>query len=58
MLKIFDRPAAGSNFCDGHSRRTFLQIGALGGLTLPQLLQAQSGHHGLHVWRASSSGYV
>ena len=42
MLKIFDRQAAGSNFCDGHSRRTFLQIGALGGLTLPQLLQAEA----------------
>lgn len=32
------------NFCDGVSRRSFLQIGALGmgGLTLPQLLQAES----------------
>ena len=42
MLKIFDRPAAGSKFCDGHNRRTFLQIGALGSLTLPQLLHAEA----------------
>jgi hypothetical protein len=35
-----DRP----HFCDGHSRRNFLKIGglALGGLTLPQLLRAES----------------
>ncbi|MDA8634248.1 DUF1501 domain-containing protein [Verrucomicrobiales bacterium] len=32
------------SFCDGHSRRDFLQIGglALGGASLPQLLQAES----------------
>jgi len=32
------------SFCDGHSRRDFLQIGglALGGARLPQLLQAES----------------
>src|SRR6266702_7022234 len=39
-------------FCDGISRRNFLKIGALGlgGLTLPQLLQAeaQSGVHRSH----------
>ena len=39
-------------FCDGISRRNFLKIGALGlgGLTLPQLLQAeaQSGIHRSH----------
>lgn len=31
-------------FCDGHSRRNFLKIGALGlgGLSLPQLLQAEA----------------
>ncbi|MDF1741156.1 MAG: DUF1501 domain-containing protein [Verrucomicrobiales bacterium] len=31
-------------FCDGHSRRSFLQIGgmALGGMSLPQLLAAES----------------
>ncbi|MFO0429588.1 MAG: DUF1501 domain-containing protein [Planctomyces sp.] len=31
-------------FCDGHSRRKFLQIGglALGGLSLPQILEAES----------------
>ena len=33
----------GARYCDGISRRSFLQIGgfALGGLTLPQLMQAQ-----------------
>lgn len=33
-----------SRFCDGLSRRTFLKVGslALGGLTLPRLLQAES----------------
>ena len=33
----------GKKFCDGISRRNFLQIGALGlgGMALPQLLQAE-----------------
>ena len=33
-----------SRFCDGLSRRSFLRIGGLGlgGLTLPQLLRAES----------------
>lgn len=41
MLNIWgQRP---SSFCDGHSRRHFLKIGglALGGMTLPQILQAE-----------------
>ena len=40
MLTI---PGSSSRFCDGVSRRNFLRIGALGlgGLTLPQILQAQ-----------------
>ncbi len=42
----------GSGFCDGVSRRNFLKIGALGlgGLSLPQLLQAEaaSGVRGSH----------
>lgn len=42
MLKLFDPQTTGSKFCDGHSRRTFLQIGAMGSLTLPQLLQAEA----------------
>ena len=42
MLKLFDRQTTGSKFCDGHSRRTFLQIGAMGSLALPQLLQAEA----------------
>jgi hypothetical protein len=41
MLKIF---GGHQNFCDAVSRRNFLQVGALGlgGLALPQLLQAES----------------
>src|SRR5687768_17795811 len=42
MLTIYDRSQ--SRFCDGVSRRNFLKIGALGlgGLSLPQLLQAEA----------------
>ena len=43
MLTLFSNtPSRG--FCDGHSRRSFLRIGALGlgGLTFPQLLRAES----------------
>src|SRR5437899_3307627 len=41
MLTIFGNH---TRFCDGVSRRNFLKIGALGlgGLTLPQILQAES----------------
>jgi len=41
MLKILGRE---SKFCDGISRRNFLKIGglAMGGLSLPQLLQAEA----------------
>src|SRR6478672_1447572 len=41
MLTI---PGSSSKFCDGVSRRNFLRIGALGlgGLALPQLLQAEA----------------
>ena len=41
MLTIFGTQ---SRFCDGISRRNFLKIGALGlgGLTLPQILQAEA----------------
>src|SRR6267143_5907533 len=41
MLTIY---GGKSRFCDGVSRRSFLKIGALGlgGLTLPQLLRAES----------------
>src|SRR5678815_2363176 len=44
MLTIYGPKPANSGFCDGVSRRSFLKIGALGlgGLTLPQLLQAES----------------
>lgn len=43
MLTLFSRQSSGS-FCDGHSRRSFLRIGALGlgGLSLPQLLRAEA----------------
>lgn len=42
MLTIYD--GRKSRFCDGISRRNFLKIGALGlgGLTLPQLLEAET----------------
>ncbi|MCA9211333.1 MAG: DUF1501 domain-containing protein, partial [Planctomycetales bacterium] len=44
MLTIFGKPDRRSGFCDGVSRRDFLRIGgmAMGGLTLPQLLAAES----------------
>src|SRR6187431_289244 len=45
MLSIFGGPQA---FCDGVSRRSFLKIGgfalgAMGGVTLPQILRADTG---------------
>ncbi|MFM2096496.1 MAG: hypothetical protein RIS70_3620 [Planctomycetota bacterium] len=42
MLKVSDRGSV--NTCDSHSRRDFLEVGALGavGLSLPQLLAAES----------------
>ena len=45
MLTIFGRRSKSDKFCDGYSRRDFLTIGsaaAVGGLTLPQLLRAES----------------
>ena len=41
MLRI---PGAAHRYCDGFSRRSFLQIGglALGGLSLPRILEAES----------------
>ncbi len=41
MLTIYGK---GSKFCDGLSRRSFLKVGALGlgGLALPQILQAEA----------------
>ncbi len=44
MLTLQGRPHSGLPFCDRVSRRNFLKIGTLGvaGLTLPQLLQAES----------------
>src|SRR5688572_21716448 len=48
MLTILGR--AGRKDCDGVSRRSFLRIGglAMGGLTLPQLLQAEAGARRSH----------
>lgn len=45
MLKIL---GSGSRFCDGLTRRSFLQIGALGmgGLALPDLLRAEAANGG------------
>jgi hypothetical protein len=44
MLTIHERAPVRSGYCDGVSRRNFLRIGALGlgGLALPQLLQAEA----------------
>jgi hypothetical protein len=44
MLTLYSRPPARSGYCDGVSRRNFLRIGALslGGLALPQILQAEA----------------
>jgi hypothetical protein len=44
MLTILAPKPGNSGFCDGVSRRNFLKIGALGlgGLALPQLLQAEA----------------
>src|SRR5215510_11566761 len=43
MLTIFG-DGRGNRFCDGFSRRDFLRIGglALGGLSLPEILRAES----------------
>ena len=44
MLSIFANDPGTRRFCDGVSRRNFIKIGALGmgGLALPQLLQAEA----------------
>jgi len=44
MLTIFGKGNGNERFCDGFSRRDFLTIGsmAIGGLSLPQLLRAES----------------
>ena len=44
MLTIFGSQPQRSGYCDGVSRRNFLKIGALGlgGLSLPQILQAEA----------------
>lgn len=44
MLTLLGKPSSRRGFCDGVSRRNFLQIGGmvLGGLSLPQLLRAES----------------
>src|SRR6266508_1266454 len=43
MLSLFANAPHSRRFCDGVSRRNFIRIGALGlgGLALPQLLQAE-----------------
>ena len=48
MLTLQGQPHPGASFCDGLTRRNFLRIGSLGlagglgGLSLPQLLKAES----------------
>ena len=43
MLRILGRPQRQQRYCDGLTRRNFLQIGglALGGMSLPELLRAE-----------------
>lgn len=43
MLTLLGKPWAGSDFCDGLTRRNFLSIGTFGlaGFTLPQLLRSE-----------------
>jgi hypothetical protein len=45
---LLSLPGSSYRYCDGLSRRSFLQIGglALGGLTLPSLLRAEAGASG------------
>src|SRR4051812_30552504 len=43
MLDIVFGPSA--RRCDGVSRRDFLRLGAIGGLSLPALLQASTARH-------------
>ena len=56
MLKLHGDTAEG--FCDGVSRRNFLQVGSLGvaGLTLPNLLRAKEAGAKLNnksvIWQA------
>lgn len=49
-----------SRFCDGLSRRSFLQVGglALGGLSLPQLLRAEAGAPGRRSHKAIIMVYL
>ncbi|MBM79754.1 MAG: hypothetical protein CMJ78_04060 [Planctomycetaceae bacterium] len=44
MLTIFGKSWGGNGFCDGYSRRDFIKVGgmALGGLSLPQMLQSDA----------------
>ena len=44
MLTVFGKSSRDDGFCDGYSRRDFIKVGgmALGGLSLPQMLQAEA----------------
>src|SRR5262245_18267667 len=59
MLTIAGRAVRGgqSRFCDGLNRREFLRIGglAMGGLTLPQLVQAERATGNWHKSTKSST---
>ena len=58
MLRIEGQSTA--RFCDGGSRRDFLQVGALGlgGLALPQLLQAEAAQGVRHSHKAVIMVYL
>jgi hypothetical protein len=57
MLTILGAP---QRFCDGVSRRSFLQIGglALGGLSLPQILEAEGRATGTGTRPAREKGAI
>lgn len=54
MLTLW-RPTKCPRFCDGLSRRSFLQIGGMGGLSLPTLLQAEARATGTPARRSHKS---
>ena len=59
MLKLWG-PSESNRYCDGLSRRSFLKIGglAMGGLSLPELLQAESLRSGTLSARSSHKSVI
>jgi len=57
MLRIWSDSSRQGRYCDGHSRRSFLQIGmaGMGSVSLAELLRAKAAHAN-SVTAANSSG--